>query len=73
MTAAEFKRRVALTRMGGRSLHAARLVLVDGLSRYAAAERVGVGIAAVSRAAARIENMQFCKCCGQPMTVSRSA
>ena len=67
MTVAEFKRRVALTRMRGRSLDAARLVLVGGLSRYAAAEQMGINIAAVSRAATKIESMEICRCCGQPL------
>ena len=70
MTPAEFKRRVALTKMRGRSLDAARLVLVDGLSRYAAAEQVGVDIAAVSRAASRIERLEICKYCGGEITTA---
>lgn len=67
MTAAEFKRRVALTRMRGRSLDAARLVLVGGMSRYGAADQLGINIAAVSRAATKIESMTICRCCGQPL------
>ena len=65
MTAAEFGRRAALTRMHGRALDAARLVLVDGLSRYAAAGQMGVDIAAVSRAAKKISEIKTCRCCGQ--------
>ena len=65
MTAAEFARRVALTKMRGQSLAAARLVLVDGMSRYAASRQIGVDVAAVSRAAAKIEQLKICRCCGQ--------
>lgn len=72
MNRAEFSRRAALTKMHGRALDAARLVLVEGLSRYAAAERLGIDIAAVSRAAKKITELKTCRCCGQ-VTGSHSA
>lgn len=65
LTAAEFSKRAAAAKMCGRACDAARLVLVDGLSRYAAAERIGVDVSAVSRAAKRIGEVSLCKCCGQ--------
>jgi hypothetical protein len=65
VTAAEFTRRASLTKMRGRALDAARLVLVDGISRYAAADQIGVDIAAVSRAAKKIGEIKTCRCCGQ--------
>jgi RNA polymerase-binding transcription factor DksA len=71
LTAAEFDRRAAAGRMGGRACAAARLVLVEGLSRYAAAERIGVDVAAVSRAAKRIGEIDICKCCGQSIPARR--
>jgi predicted DNA-binding protein (UPF0251 family) len=68
MTADEFTRRAALTKMHGRALDAARLVLVEGLSRYAAAERLGIDVAAVSRAAKKISELKICQCCGNVIT-----
>lgn len=70
MNAAEFDSRAALTRMRGRSLDAARLVLVDGMSRYAAAEQIGVDIAAVSRAAKKLQEIKTCQCCGQTIVIT---
>lgn len=65
MTKADFQRRVKLTRMRGRTLEAAERVLVGGKSRHEAADQVGIDMAAVSRAVAKIEGIEICKCCGQ--------
>ena len=49
-----------------KSARAARMVLVDGLSRNAAANKARVNVAAVSRTVRRLL-APLCPCCGQPM------
>lgn len=65
MTETEFNSRVALTRLRGRALDAARLVLVDGQSRHAAARQLGITASAVSRAVSKITRVEICRCCRQ--------
>lgn len=67
MTPRQFASALSATRLDpqGRAVAAARLTLVDGLSRNAAARRVGCDIRAVSRAVERLQPRQRCECCGQ--------
>lgn len=68
MTTAEFNTLCRmLQRDGGATREAARLVLVDGLSRNAAARRVGITTGAVSRLVARLREMERngCPTCGR--------
>ena len=63
MTNTQFRRLAEAAGMGGRSLEAVRLVLVDGLSQHEAARRAGVDVSIVNR---RVHAFPtgFCKCCG---------
>lgn len=67
MTPTQFTTALASTRLdpSGRTVQAVRLVLVDGLSAYAAAQRVGIHESAVSRAARKLrpETRQPCQHC----------
>lgn len=69
MTPAQFTQALASTRLdpAGLATQAARLVLVDGLSRNAAARKVGCDPAAVTRAVQRIPHTPMCPHCRQPM------
>jgi hypothetical protein len=55
-----------------KSAKGARLVLVNGFSRNAAAKKARVDVAAVSRMVARIQDTSLCPCCGQPRPSSES-
>lgn len=50
-----------------KSARAARMVLVDGLSRNAAATKAKVDVAAVSRIVKRLQE-PLCPCCGRPVS-----
>ena len=67
MTPHQFASALAATSMPaeGRTATACRLVLVDGLTAYAAAAQVGVNESAVSRAANRLRGLRTCPTCGQ--------
>ncbi len=67
MIDAEFRRAVKAARLKGRSLAACRLVLVEGLTAYAAAQKTGVNKSSVSRMLAKIPT-KLCPRCGQPVT-----
>ncbi len=69
MTKTEFARLADLHRLRGATRQALHLVLVGGLSGYAAAQQTGVAKSTVSRALKRIE-YGTCACCGQPLPVS---
>lgn len=64
MTKSEFNNRVKLARMRGDRIDAAKLVLVDGLTAYAAAQATNVDQASLSRALKKLQR-PICKCCGQ--------
>ena len=66
MTPTQFTAALAATRMdpSGLATQAARHVLVDGMSRNAAAKQTGIDIRAVSRAVERIAPRQRCQHCG---------
>ena len=67
MTSTQFTRALSATRMApdGATAQACRLVLVDGLTAYAASQQVGVGQAAISRALAKLRSVRCCPTCGQ--------
>ena len=48
-----------------KTMQALDLVINEGLSQYAAAARVGISTAAVSRALSRREDKTLCPCCAQ--------
>jgi predicted DNA-binding protein (UPF0251 family)/predicted DNA-binding transcriptional regulator AlpA len=48
-----------------KTMQALDLVLIEGLSQYAAAQKMGVSTAAVSRAFTRRKDKTLCPCCGQ--------
>jgi len=66
MTHAEFKKLIKSHELRGQSVAAARLVLVDGLSAYAAAHRLGIAESTISRALARLRR-PLCPHCSQPL------
>ena len=65
ITASEFARLAKIHRLRGATLEAARLVLVDGLTCYAAAKRAALYKSTVSRAVARLQR-PLCPACGRP-------
>lgn len=71
MTPRQFDLALSGTRMRERpdsaTVQAARLVLVDGLSRNAAAKAQGIDIKAVSRAVERLRPRERCPHCHQLM------
>lgn len=69
MTPRQFAAALAGSRLDpqGRTAQAARLVLVDGLTRNAAAKQVGIDIKAVSRGCERLMPRERCPHCHQPM------
>lgn len=69
MTPSQFAQALAASSMDpeGRTAQAARLVLVDGLTRNAAAKRIGIDIKAVSRGCERLMPRERCPHCHQPM------
>lgn len=64
MEKTEFDQRVKLAKMQGAQVQAARLVLVDGVTKYAAAQETGVNEAQVGRAVKKLSR-EICECCGQ--------
>ena len=66
MTLAEFRRLADAHKITGRTREALRLVTVDGLTAYAAAQQVGIAQSTVGRAKERIER-PLCPHCEQPM------
>ena len=64
MTPAQFTRALSATRMSpeGRTAQAVRLVLVDGLTSYAAAQRIGLHESAVSRAVRKLQPPERVPC-----------
>lgn len=69
MTPRQFAEALSATRMlpSGKTAAAVRLVLVDGMTSYAAAQRIGVHESAVTRAVNRLRPRQTCPTCGQAM------
>lgn len=72
MTPRQFTTALAATHMPSDSLtaQAVRLVLVDGLSAYAAAQQMGMQRSAVSRALKRLEphlHASHCPTCGHAL------
>lgn len=69
MTPSQFTRALSGTRMppDSATARAARLVLVDGLSRNASAKRLGIDIKAVSRAVERLAPPHRCPACGRKL------
>ena len=67
MTPADFAKALSATRMipDGATAKACRLVLVDGMTAYAASQIVGVGQPAISRALAKLRSVRCCPTCGQ--------
>lgn len=61
MTLTEFNKLVSLTRMGerkGKTYRACKLILVDGLSQYAAAKKCRVSASHVLKAKLRLLELQ---------------
>lgn len=48
-----------------KTMQALQLIDDEGFSAYAAAKRVGISAAAITRAQQRRAGKQICKCCGQ--------
>lgn len=65
MTSAEFSKLAKTHRLRGGSLGAARMVLVDGLTGYAAAKKSGLAESTVSRALDRLRR-PICPACHRP-------
>ena len=66
MTKKEFDKLVATHGLTGTSVEAARLVLVEGLTAYAASQQTGLARSTISRALDKLAR-PLCKCCGQPL------
>ena len=67
MTPKEYAKLVNAHRLRGeKTIAACRAVLVDGLTAYAAAHKIGVEQSTISRALARLRRA-LCPHCGQPM------
>lgn len=67
MTTKQFDQLAAAHRLRGlRTLDGCRLVLVHGLTAYAAALEADIGQGALSRALAKLRS-PLCQECGQPM------
>jgi DNA-directed RNA polymerase specialized sigma24 family protein len=66
-TESQFDKAIAATMLNPAKppAKAARLVLVEGLSRHEAARQVGTDVRAVSRAVSRLQPRQRCPTCGQ--------
>ncbi|MBM2886754.1 hypothetical protein JFK97_20395 [Chromobacterium phragmitis] len=62
----EFDALVTAHKLKGGSVAAARLVLVDGMSAYAAAQKTGLAESTISRALDKLAR-PLCQCCGQPL------
>lgn len=65
MTPAQFTRALQASRLApeGRTAAAARLVLVDGMSRNAAARQIGIDIRAVSKGVDKLQPRPRCPHC----------
>lgn len=68
MTLAEFTRLADAHHISGRTREALRLVVVDGLTAYAAAQRIGIEQSAVSRARKRLQR-PLCPHCHSPIAI----
>lgn len=67
MTAKEYAKLVKAHRLrGGKTIAACRAVLVDGLTAYAAARKIGVEESTISRALTKLRR-PLCPQCGQPL------
>ena len=67
MTPKEYAKLVTAHRLrGAKTIAACRAVLVDDLSAYAAAQKIGVEESVISRALAMLRR-PLCPHCGQPM------
>ena len=66
MDTSEFNTLVKRHNLKGASVDAARRVLVDGLSAYAAAKELGITESTISRALAKLKR-PLCPCCQQPL------
>jgi hypothetical protein len=67
MTSKEYERLAKAHRLRGeKTIAACRVVLVDGLSAYAAARKVGIEESTISRALAKLRR-PLCPHCGQPL------
>lgn len=60
----EFEKRVTLAKMKGAQVEACRLVLVDGLTAYSAAQKTGMSEGNLSRSLRKVQR-EVCECCGQ--------
>ena len=65
LTAAEFRRLADAHRLRGKTREALWLVMVDGITAYAAAQQMGVEQSTISRARKRLER-PLCPQCGKP-------
>ena len=66
MTGREFTRLADRHRLRGETRVACRLVLIGGLSNYAAAQQTGIAKSTIGRALKRIAR-GVCRACGQPL------
>jgi len=66
MTGREFTRLADRHRLRGDTRAACRLVLIGGLSNYAAAQQTGIAKSTIGRALKRIAR-GVCRACGQPL------
>lgn len=64
MEKTEFDQRVKLAKMKGDQVAACKLVLIKGLTKYAAAQQTGINEAQVGRAVKKLQR-KICDCCGQ--------
>lgn len=67
MTLKEYAKLIKAHRLRGeKTIAACRSVLIDGLTAYAAARRIGVAESIISRALAKLRR-PLCPTCGQPI------
>lgn len=67
MTPKEYARLAKTHRLRGeKTIAACKAVLVDGLTAYAAADKIGVEESTISRALAKLRR-PLCSHCGQPL------
>ena len=67
MTPREYAKLVKAHRLRGeKTIAACKAVLVDGLTAYAAAHKVGIAESTISHALARLRR-PLCPTCGQPL------
>lgn len=72
MKSSEFERLINIHGLGPLSINGARLVLVHGLTKYAAAKQLGIAESTVGRAVARLKR-PLCKSCGQVLADKRAS